>query len=292
MSDIRDRAIQIYDAFTHEHRNRRTLLRQMAVLAGSTAAAEILIAGIAASPAAAAITDPADPRLAIRKESYPVGPGKSLTGYVAEPKDHRNKIGVVMVIHENRGLTPHIEDVARRVALAGFLAIAPDFLSDQGGTPADENAARALIAKVDYPAIIAEAIGTIGWARGLSQGNGKVGAIGFCWGGALVNRVAIAAGDALAAGVAYYGPAPDPGEAAKVHAALLLHYAGKDTRVNATGGPWTEALKTAGKDVQAHIYEGVDHAFNNDTSAARYNEAAAKLAWDRTIAFLKAHLGS
>ena len=290
MSDIRDRAIQIYDAFTHEHRNRRTLLRQMAALAGSTAAAEILIAGIAASPAAAAITDPADPRLAIRKESYPVGPGKSLTGYMAEPKDHEGKIGVVMVIHENRGLTPHIEDVARRVALAGFLAIAPDFLSDQGGTPTDENAARALIAKVDYPAIIAEAIGTIAWARGLPQGNGKVGAIGFCWGGALVNRVAIAAGDALAAGVAYYGPAPDPGEAAKVHAALLLHYAGKDTRVNATGGPWTEALKAAGKYVQAYTYEGVDHAFNNDTSAARYNEAAAKLAWERTMTFLKAHL--
>lgn len=289
MSDIRDRAIQLYDAFTHEHRDRRALLRQMAALTGSVAAAEILIAGIAASPAAASITDPNDPALVTSKGSYPIGPGKDMTGYFAAPLggDH---LGAVIVVHENRGLTPHIEDIARRVALAGFSAIAPDFLTDQGGTPADENAARDLIAKLDYDAIIGEAVATIGWMKGRPRGNGKVGIIGFCWGGGLVNRVAVAAGEALAAGVAYYGPAPDPAEAMKVYAAMLLHYAGKDARVNATGGPWTDALKAAGKDVEAYVYDGVDHAFNNDTSAERYNEAAAKLAWERTIAFLRAHL--
>ncbi|MES2057230.1 MAG: dienelactone hydrolase family protein [Pseudomonadota bacterium] len=289
MSDIRDRAIQIYDAFTHEHRDRRTLLRQMAALAGSVAAAEVLIAGIAASPAAAAIIDPADPRLITRKGSYDIGPGKSMTGYFAAPRDARGA-GAVMVIHENRGLTPHIEDVTRRVALGGFYAVAPDFLSDQGGTPADENAARDLIGKANYDAVIASAIGTIARLRTRDHGNGKAGIIGFCWGGALVNRVAVAAGDALSAGVAYYGPAPAPEEAIKVQAPLLLHYAGKDERVAATGLPWTEALKAAGKDVTAYTYDGVDHAFNNDTSKERYNEAAATLAWERTIAFLHSHL--
>ncbi|QNA84970.1 dienelactone hydrolase family protein [Sphingomonas sp. So64.6b] len=289
MSDIRDRAVQIYDAFTHEHRNRRTLLRQMAVLAGSVAAAETLIAGIAASPAAAAMIDPTDPRLVTRKDVYNIGPGRNMTGYFAAPRDAKGA-GSVVVVHENRGLTPHIEDVARRVALAGYFAVAPDFLSDQGGTPADENAARDLIGKANYDAVIANAIGTIARLKTREHGNGKAGIIGFCWGGALVDRVAITAGDALSAGVSYYGLAPAPEEAVKVQAPLLLHYAGKDTRVAATGVPWTEALKAAGKQVTAYTYEGVDHAFNNDTSKERYNEAAAKLAWDRTVAFFHSHL--
>lgn len=289
MTDFRDRAIQLYDAFTHEHRDRRALLRDMVALSGSVAAAELLIAGIAASPAAAAITDAADPTLDIVKEAYGIGPGKQLTGYFASPKGKTN-LGSVIVFHENRGLTPHIEDVARRFALAGFRAVAPDFLSDQGGTPDNEDKARDLIGKADLAAITSEAVGTIGAMRARAGGNGKVGIVGFCWGGALVNRVAVAAGDALAAGVAYYGPAPDPAEAVNVAAPLLLHYAGKDARVAATGVPWVAALKAAGKDVTDYTYDGVDHAFNNDTSPERYNAAAALLAWDRTIAFLHAHL--
>jgi len=289
MTDFRDRAIQLYDAFTHEHRDRRALLRDMVALTGSVAAAELLIAGIAASPAAAAITDAADPTLDIVKEAYGIGPGKQLTGYFASPKGKTN-LGSVIVFHENRGLTPHIEDVARRFALAGFRAVAPDFLSDQGGTPDNEDKARDLIGKADLAAITSEAVGTIGAMRARAGGNGKVGIVGFCWGGALVNRVAVAAGDALAAGVAYYGPAPDPAEAVNVAAPLLLHYAGKDARVAATGVPWVAALKAAGKDVTDYTYDGVDHAFNNDTSPERYNAAAALLAWDRTIAFLHAHL--
>ncbi|KQM67649.1 carboxymethylenebutenolidase [Sphingomonas sp. Leaf17] len=287
MSDLRDRAVQLYDAFTHEHHDRRTLLRQMTALAGSVAAAEALILGIAASPAAAAVVVPDDPRLRTRKGSYGLGAGRgTMTGYFARPTDRPGKLGAVMVIHENRGLTPHIEDVARRMALAGFFVVAPDFLSAQGGTPADEDAARTLIGKADYDAVVAQGVATLDRLRGLRSTTGKAGAVGFCWGGGLVNRLAVAAGDVLTAGVPYYGPAPAPAEAAKVQAALMLHYAGKDARVNATGLPWAAALAAAGKTVTAFTYDGVDHAFNNDTSVERYDKAAADLAWGRTTAFL------
>ena len=287
MSDLRDRAVRLYDAFTHEHHDRRTLLRQMTALAGSAAAAEALILGIAASPAAAALIAPADPRLRTRKGSYDLGNGRgSMTGYFARPSDRAGKLGAVMVIHENRGLTPHIEDVARRMALAGFFVVAPDFLSAQGGTPTDEDAARALIGKADYDAVVGQGIATLARLKALRSTTGKAGAVGFCWGGGLVNRLAVAAGDVLTAGVPYYGPAPAPSEAAKVQAALMLQLAGKDARVNATGLPWAAALTAAGKTVEAFTYDGVDHAFNNDTSVERYDKAAADLAWGRTTAFL------
>ena len=287
---LRDSAVGVYDAFTHVHRDRRRLLREMTALAGTAAAAELLIAGIAASPAAAALVDPADARLVMRKGSYAIAGGAQMTGYFAAPRSPGRKVGAVMVLHENRGLTPHIEDVARRVALAGFFAVAPDFLSAQGGTPADEDAARGLIEQADYDAVIASAVATAGRLRALANGTGRVGTIGFCWGGALANRVALAAGPGLAAAVAYYGPAPAPAEAAKVQVPLMLHYAGKDARVAATGEPWVAALKAAGKPVEAFTYAGVDHAFNNDASPARYDRAAADLAWGRTTAFLHRHL--
>lgn len=290
MTVLRDRAIQIYDAFTHEHRDRRTLLKQMIALAGSLAAAEALILGIAASPAAATISDPADPKLVIRKGGYAIGEGRTLTGYFAAPRNAGRKLGAVMVIHENRGLQPHIEDVARRIALAGFFTVAPDFLSPQGGTPANEDQAREMIGKVDYPLTIQAGVATVRRLAQLRHGTGKVGIVGFCWGGALVDQVAVEAGSALAAAVSYYGPAPDPSQAPRVSAAMMLHYAGKDTRVAATGVPWTEALKNAGKTVEAFTYPGVDHAFNNDTSAERYDKAAADLAWGRTTAFFHKYL--
>jgi carboxymethylenebutenolidase len=285
MTDLRDRAVQLYDAFTHDHRDRRELLRQMTLLAGSAAAAEVLIAGIAASPAAAAVIDPADPRLIV-DEFAGTEAGAKAGGYIASPRKAAGKLGTVLVIHENRGLTPHIRDVARRVALAGFHAVAPDLLAPLGGTPADEDKARDLIGTLDYDLALAQGRALI--ARGASRrgGSGKVGAVGFCWGGAYVNRLAVAAGKSLAAGVAYYGPAPAPAEAAKVQSPLMLHYAGKDARVAQTGEPWVAALKAAGKTVEAFTYPDVDHAFNNDTSAERYDKAAADLAWGRTTAFL------
>ncbi len=286
MSDLRARAIALYDAFTHEHRDRRAFMAEMVALAGSAAAAEALIAGIAASPAAAQQIAPDDTRLDTAKTSGTEA-GHPATAYFAAPKSGR-ALPLVLVIHENRGLTPHIEDIARRVALAGFRAIAPDLLAPQGGTPTDEDKARAMIGTIDYDLALAQAKAFLAKARGERKGL-RTGVVGFCWGGAFVNRLAVA-DPLLTAGVSYYGPAPDPAEAPKVRAALMLQLAEKDARVNATALPWGEALRKAGKTATTHVYPGVDHAFNNDTSAMRYNAAAAKLSWDRTIAFLRHEL--
>ncbi len=286
---LRESAVRLYDDFTHEHRDRRTLLREMTALAGSAAAAEALIAAIGASPAAAAITAPDDRRL-LTQTVNAIAAGKPSIAYLARPKAGGRKLGTVMVIHENRGLNDHIRDVARRIALAGFRAVAPDFLAPWGGTPADEDKARDMIAKVDYDLVIAQGLAILAEAKRGPETSGKGGVIGFCWGGALVNRLAVAGGKAIDAAVAYYGPAPAPAEAARVEAPILLHYAGKDTRVAQTGEPWVAALKAAGKKVESFTYPGVDHAFNNDTSAERYDKAAADLAWGRSIAFLHKYL--
>lgn len=287
--DTRRRAIALYDDFTHVHGDRRALMRGMVALAGSAAAAEALIGSIAAAPAAAQIVPANDPRLLIETASGSEA-GHPLTAYFAAPKAGKGRRGTVIVIHENRGLTPHIKDVARRVALAGFNAIAPDFLSPQGGTPADEDKAREMIGKADYDLVLAQATATLKRAKAQRGSTGKAGAVGFCWGGGLVNRLAVHAGDALDAGVSYYGPAPAASEAGKIRAAMLLQLAGNDARVNGTAIPWGDALRAAGKAATTHVYPGVEHAFNNDTSAERYDKAAADLAWSRTVAFLKQRL--
>lgn len=294
MSDtIRDRAIQIYDEYTHEHRDRRTLLREMTLLMGSAVAAEALIAGIAASPAAAQQSSQDDVRLGLNGKISLNG----LEGYIAAPAAYSGRSGV-MVIHENRGLNEHIKDVTRKLALEGFVAFAPDFLFPVGGTPASEDEARDKISALDLAATVTRGVNMIAQFRRtdfVTYANyrahvRRVGVVGFCWGGAMVNRLAVAAGPLLNAGVAYYGPAPSPEEASRVKCPLMLHYAGKDARVNATGEPWVAALKAAGKRVEAFTYPGVDHAFNNNTSTERYNPAAAGLAWERTVGFLKKNL--
>ena len=280
----RQRAILLYDRFTHEGMERRVFMAEMVKLAGSVAAAELLIAGIAASPAAAAIVPANDQRLITRTQILAGG----YKAYVAEPRSRSLK-PTVLVIHENRGLNDHIRDVARRVAIANFRAVAPDFLSPSGGTPANEEAARTAIGKLDLGKSVGDAVAMLDELAKSSRG-GKVGAIGFCWGGGFVNRLAVAAGDKLDAGVSYYGPAPEPAEAAKVQAPLAIHLAGLDERVNRTGFPWVTALRNAGKTVRFYLYEGANHAFNNDTSAERYNKAAADLAWSRTLAFFRRYL--
>lgn len=290
IADVRRRAIALYDRFTHEGMNRRAFIRELRLIAGSAAAANALLLAIASNPAAAALTEPDDARLVTRRGRYGLSGNRSMIGYFAAPRGVTGKIPAVMVVHENRGLNRHIEDVTRRVALAGFFAVAPDFLTRAGGTPGNEDIARAEIALLDLGLATTEGVATIDRLRRLSLNNGKVGAIGFCWGGAMVNRVAVAAGDKLDAAVPYYGPAPDPKEASKVKAAMLLHFAGLDERVAKTGEPWVAALKSAGVETTAYTYPGVDHAFNNDTSEERYDAAAAKLAWERTLAFLNAHL--
>lgn len=282
--DIRRRAIALYDRFTHEGMDRRQFMTRMVALAGSVAAAEALIGSIAASPAKAAIVPADDKRLATRTVNLTRG----YRAYIAEPRTRSLK-PTVMVIHENRGLNEHIRDVARRLAIAGYRAVAPDFLSLQGGTPANADAARAAIGKLDLGKTVNDAVAMLGVLARSSHG-GKVGAVGFCWGGAFVNSLAVAAGNKLSAGVAYYGPAPDPAEAAKVQAPLMLHFAGLDQRVNSSGFPWAAALRKDGKTVYPYLYPGVNHAFNNDTSAERYDKDAATLAWRRTLAFFKRYL--
>ncbi len=281
---IRQKAIQLYDRFTHEGTDRREFMAEMVKLAGSVAAAEVLIAGIAASPAAAAIVAENDKRLTTRTHSFANG----YKAYVAEPRTRSLK-PTVMVIHENRGLNAHTKDVARRLALGNFRAVAVDFLSLQGGTPANEDAARDAIGKLDLGKSVSDAVTMLDELARSSRG-GKVGAVGFCWGGGFVNRLAVAAGDKLDAGVSYYGPAPEPSEAAKVVAPLAIQLAGLDERVNRTGFPWVTALRNAGKTVRFYLYEGANHAFNNDTSAERYSKPAADLAWDRTLRFFRQHL--
>ena len=284
--DIRQKAIKLYDRFTHEGTDRREFMADMVKLAGSVAAAEVLIAGIAASPAAAAMVAENDRRLTTRTLEFKDPRG--VYGYLAEARTRSLK-PTVMVIHENRGLNSHTKDVARRLALAGYRAFAPDFLAPSGGTPADEDAARQAIGKINLADATASAVAMLDELAKSSRG-GKVGAVGFCWGGGFVNRLAVAAGDKLDAGVSYYGPAPEPSEAAKVVAPLAIHLAGLDERVNRTGFPWVTALRNAGKTVRFYLYEGANHAFNNDTSAERYNKAAADLAWDRTLRFFRKHL--
>ena len=287
-SDLRARAIALYDRFTHEGRDRRAFMRQLTLLAGSAAAANALLAGIADDPAAAAIVAPDDKR--VKAETTILGTsgaGRPLNGYRATPAKGRPGKALVVVIHENRGLNDHIRDVARRFALAGFTAVAPDFLTPAGGTPADEDQARDMIGKLVLADTVADGVGLVRWLAGAEGGSHAVGVVGFCWGGGMVNRLAVASGDALKGAVSYYGPAPDPAEAARVETPLILQLAGLDQRVNATAYPWAQALAGAGKRVTVHNYPGANHAFNNDTSAERYDKAAATLAWDRTVAFFR-----
>jgi carboxymethylenebutenolidase len=283
--NLRQQAIGLYDRFTHEGLDRRVFMARMVTLAGGVAAAEALIGSIAASPAAAAIVPANDKRLTTRAQQLANG----YSAYVAEPRTRSLKATVV-VIHENRGLNDHIRDVARRVAVAGYRAVAPDLLSLVGGTPANEDAARDAIGKLDLGKSVSDGVAILSELAGSSRG-GKVGAVGFCWGGGFVDRLAVAAGSKLTAGVAYYGPAPDPSEAAKVQAPMLLHLAGLDTRVGGTAWPFATALGEAGKAVEVFEYPGANHAFNNDTSAERYDKAAATLAWQRTLDFFKRYLG-
>ena len=284
MDDMRSRAIALYDRFTHEGMERRDFMARMVVIAGSVAAANALIAAIAASPAAAAMIPADDKRLTTRTQKVAGG----YSAYVAEPRTRSLKASVV-VIHENRGLNEHIRDVARRVALAGYRAVAPDMLSLAGGTPADEDKAREMIGRLDLAKSSTDAFSIVRELKGSSRG-GKVGAVGFCWGGGFVNRLAVAAGSFLSAGVVYYGPAPAPSEAAKIDTPLLIHLAGLDTRIAETEFPWITALRAAGKPVTYFDYPGVNHAFNNDTSKERYDKAAAELAWGRTLRFFGRNL--
>jgi carboxymethylenebutenolidase len=259
-------------------------------IAGGAAAASALLTSVAAQAEAAPQIVPDDSRIRTQELEWEARPGRTYKGYNAAPAGESAGLPIVLVVHENRGLNDHIRDIARRLAVAGFSAVAPDFLSIAGGTPADEDRAREMIGQLDMAEIVADGAATISWLASPEGGNRKVGVVGFCWGGGMVDRLAIAAGASLKAGVSFYGPAPDPAEAARIQAAMLILTAGLDERVNATAAPWVAALRAAGKTVEAVDYPGVNHAFHNDTSAARYNEAAAGQAWAAALAFFRRHL--
>jgi carboxymethylenebutenolidase len=284
------RVINLYDRFTHRGINRREFLDRLAELTGSAAAAAAVVPLLQNDPAKAAIVAADDPRLATDTVDYDAN-GTKMSGYLAHGKD-RTKRPAVVVIHENRGLIPHIKDVARRLALEGFLAFAIDALSPYGGTPDDEDQARDRFAAVVKPDETALRIAAaVPFLQRHPESSGNVGAVGFCWGGGMVNRIAVLS-PALKAGVAYYGQQVPADQVPAIQAALLLHYAGNDERIDAGIPAYEAALKANGKRYTIYVYEGAQHAFNNDTGAARYNKAAADLAWGRTIAFFKQELGT
>ncbi len=278
------RIINLFDEYTHKPLTREEFLGRLARLTGSTAAAMALLPLLEVNYAKAETIQQQDDRLFTEHITYP-GDGVEMKGYVARPKA-KGKYPAVVVIHENRGLNPHIEDVTRRLALEGFLALAPDALSPFGGTPVDGDQARDLFQKLDAPKNLNNFIKAFDYLKTREDGNGKFGCIGFCWGGGMVNQLAVNVPE-LKAAIPFYGRQPEATDVPKIKAALMLHYAGTDERINAGIPAYEEALKKAGVKYQLFMYEGAQHAFHNDTAPTRYNEAAAKLAWSRSVAFLK-----
>lgn len=280
--------INAYDEYTHLHLDRRKFMERLTALAGSGAAAAAIAPMLAANGARAAMVEADDDRLDTQDVTFPGSTGE-MKAYWARPKSATGPLGSIIVIHENRGLNEHIRDVARRAALEGFNALAVDFLSPVGGTPADEDKAREMFSTLDPAKTAADGEAARAWLAKHEGANGKVGAVGFCWGGGLVNRMAVNSPD-LNAGVAYYGQQAQAADVPKIKAPLMLHYGGLDERINAGIPAYREALEKGGKTFEIFVYEGVNHAFNNDTSSARYDKAAADLVWSRTIAFFKANL--
>ena len=283
------RIINLYDRFTHGGLSRRDFLDRLAELAGSAAAAVALLPLLQNDYAQAAIVADSDARLTTERVSYDSPKGK-INGYLARGKA-KGKRPVVLVIHENRGLNPHLEDVARRFAVEGFLAYAADLLSLVGGTPPNEDAARDLHPKMNQDDAVTALVAAVSFLKKHPESTGKVGAVGFCFGGTMVNRLAVSSPE-LDAGVAYYGGQPPAAQVPNIKAALLLHYAGNDERINAGIAAYEAALKANNKKYTLFMYPGAQHAFNNDTGAARYNKEAADLAWGRTLAFFKEQLGA
>lgn len=282
---MRQDLINLYDRYTHGTMPRRDFLKKLALLAGGTAAAAAVLPILENNYALADLIAPDDTRLEAGDQTIELPTGPLGVYSVDAPGVGGTSKGTVIVIHENRGQNPHIRDVARRIALEGFRAVAVDMLSPMGGTPDDADQARSMIYELDAGQVVASLAALTAYLSQTKQGNGKVGAIGFCWGGGMVNSLA-AASPALKAGVAYYGRQVDADAARQIKAALMLHYAGIDERINAGIDAYKAALDAAHVDYQAFVYDGVNHAFNNDTNAARYDKTAADLAWGRSMAFL------
>jgi carboxymethylenebutenolidase len=270
--------INLYDEYTHSGISRKDFMKKLAVLTGSTALALSVLPLLENNYATAASVN--EQELETGTITYKGADG-DVKAFLAKPKN-KTKLGCVVVIHENRGLNPHIIEVTKRVAAEGFIALGIDALSPFGGTPADEDKGRELIGKLDPEKNLQNYLLGLEYLRSRKDGNGKTGCIGFCWGGGMANKLAIA-DPKLLASIAYYGAQGKAEDAGKIKASLMLHYGGLDERINAGIPAYETALKQHNIDYKLFIYEGVNHAFNNDTSPTRYNEAAARLAWKRSI---------
>ena len=282
--DFPREVLALFDRYVHGLLSRRGFLEAAGKYAAGAATAGGLLAELSPDFARAQQVKPEDPRLRARfvEIDSPKGYGR-VRGYLVEPAQGGGKRPAILVVHENRGLNPHIEDIARRLALDDFIAFAPDALFPLGGYPGDEDKARELFGKLDQGKTHADFLAAAAWLKTLPEGSGKVGAVGFCYGGGIANFLATRIAD-LGAAVPFYGGQPSAEDAARIKAPLLLHYAGDDERIDAGWPAYEAALKAAHVDYRAFIYPGVQHGFNNDTTP-RYDKAAADLAWQRTVAF-------
>lgn len=283
------RIVELYDEYTHKPLDRRVFMHRLLAIAGTAAAAEAALALLEPNYVHAQQVAADDPRLSASRLGETVN-GVKLKGYLVTPKAAGRR-GGVLVIHENRGLNPHIEDVTRRMALAGFTALGLDFLEPLGGTPSDPDAARALFPQLTGEQVVAQGRAALAFLAARPDAIGKTGAVGFCWGGGAVNDLAVSAPE-LTAGVVFYGRSPDLAKVPQIKARLLIQHASRDTRLVQQVPDYEKALKAANIRHEIIIYPDVDHAFLNDTSAERYNAAAAKQAWERTVAFLAAETGT
>jgi carboxymethylenebutenolidase len=283
------RIVELYDEYTHKPLDRRVFMNRLLAIAGTAAAAEAALALLEPNYAQAQQVAPDDARITASRLDQTVD-GVALKGYLVTPKAGAKR-GGVLVIHENRGLNPHIEDITRRMALEGFTALGLDFLTPLGGTPSDPDAARALFPQLSVETVVTQGRAALKYLASRPDANGKTGAVGFCWGGGSVNDLAVSVPE-LAAGVVFYGRPPDLAKVPQIKARLLIQQASRDTRLVQMLPDYEKALKAAGVQYEAIVYPDVDHAFMNDTSAERYNAATAKQAWARTVAFLKAGTGT
>jgi carboxymethylenebutenolidase len=281
---MKQEIINLYDEYTHKPLSRGEFLKKLSLLTGGMTAALTILPSLESNYAIAQVSEN---ELFTETITYK-GINGEMKAYVARPKEMK-VYPTVIIIHENRGLTPHIEDVARRAAQAGFLAIAPNALSMANPAPANEDEARTAFALLKAEDNLANFIKVFDYLPSRKDSNGNIGCVGFCWGGAMANSLAVAVPN-LKAAVAFYGRQPATADIPKIKSAVQLHYASLDERVNAGAKEYEEALKANGKNYELYMYEGVNHAFHNDTSAARYNEVAAKLAWQRTIDFFRKYL--
>ena len=288
--DFDQELLTLFDAYVHGGMDRRGFLDKAQKFAKAGVTAAGLLAALSPNFAAGQQVRQDDPRLTIERVSYPSPNGTgSVKGYLARPASAgTNKLPAILVVHENRGLNPHIEDIARRLALDGFMAFAPDGLTVAGGYPGDEDKAREAFGKLNGAKMLEDFLAAAQWLKARTDSTGKLGVVGFCYGGGVAHQLAIRLPD-LNASVPFYGNVPAPADAAKVKAPMLVHLAGIDERINAAWPAYEAALKAAGARFTVHQYAGTQHGFNNDTTP-RYDVPAAKLAWDRTVAFFKATL--